>query len=101
LGRREHPDGDALVYRWTVDDVDVVAEGPSLAVTFTDLGEHRVVVRVTDGEDVTLHEWTIVVEETPRESGLFLPYGEVILPAAIMGIVAAAVFVALMRRRTR
>ena len=54
------PDADSLSYAWTIDGLEVAADGSSLDLAPS--GTHRLNVTVSDGEFAAWHEWTVRVQ---------------------------------------
>jgi len=54
------PDLDSLLWTWTYDD-SLVSTDTACVITFDELGEHTVMVRVSDGELADSVVWNVVV----------------------------------------
>jgi N-acetylneuraminic acid mutarotase len=94
------PDTDAVTYSWTINGAARPETGNRLFFKPEKPGAYRIVLTISDGESETVQAWDVTVKkksEAVAESNL----GQLIIPAAIIIVVAAIGAAAFAVRRAK
>ena len=93
------PDGDSLIYAWTVDGHAAGTTSPFFDFQSAEVGTHTVMVTVSDGIESVARSWTVGVVAAAVGGTDTFPWWLLIVVIAVIAIVGILLFIFLMKRK--